>query len=505
MNSCDEPAGVGPGVHPRKGNRGEDGSRQTRATWRHPAFGPCIAALVALSTCSAATAKTDTADACRVFVLKRVGSDYSIETVGLAENETRVFPAKRETGVIDIILSVGYGTSGSLARWSEERLLIAQCVDGALQVTDRMANGKEWTRPPRESVDLARFDVRVSVTGADGTKAAFVIFENERADDETVGPVVDMFAGKIPMSDGDHTLCVDTYHHKLGPPVEGEAPLEYDRWPLAIGRLENGSEGVFIVDVGAGSTIVSKALLPARAKVEKASMVQYSAAGKKMLKYAPGGATGNVETIEGYTILPSLRFGSIHFENVRVDVIKQVPDFYGRPIAGILGIDLLRRCDALSMSLVTDGGSKPTLRMGASNAPASPGALKVPFTLVGSNLTIDGEMNKTPVHFILDTGTPDIILDRESAERIGVEIQDTKMARGRGLDGGQVDFKQGKVVDLVIANRSFGAVQPRISALSCFVILRTGRQNAGLLGNSFFSRFKRIEFDFDRRVIRFVE
>ena len=60
-------------------------------------------------------------------------------------------------------------------------------------------------------------------------------------------------------------------------------------------------------------------------------------------------------------------------------------------------------------------------------------------------------------------------------------------------------------MDFTITDRSFGPVQPEISALSCFVALRTNKQNAGLLGNSFFSRFKRIELDFDRRLVRFVD
>ncbi len=79
-----------------------------------------------------------------------------------------------------------------------------------------------------------------------------------------------------------------------------------------------------------------------------------------------------------------------------------------------------------------------------------------------------------------------------------------KMRPARGIDGGKVDIKQGKPAELTVAGRSFGPIQPQISALSCFATLRTNKQNAGLLGNSFFARFKRMELDFDRRIARFV-
>jgi hypothetical protein len=35
-------------------------------------------------------------------------------------------------------------------------------------------------------------------------------------------------------------------------------------------------------------------------------------------------------------------------------------------------------------------------------------------------------------------------------------------------------------------------------------MLRTNEQNAGLLGNSFFSRFTRMDLDFKQRVVRFI-
>ncbi|MHC5111016.1 MAG: aspartyl protease family protein [Planctomycetota bacterium] len=458
-----------------------------------------ISLLVSFTT----AAETAAGDTCRVFVLKRADQGYEIDAVDLAPNETKVFPSNRATGIVDVILTVAPGGSGSIPKWSEERLLVARCSDGELAVTNKLTNGEDWARPARKIDDLARYDVRVSVTGADGVKRAFLIVENDRVFVEEVGPVVDMFGGKIPMSDGDHILCTDTYRHSLGLHVEGEAPLEYDRWPLVTVKLADGKEGVFIVDIGAGTTVVSRSFLPDDIEIEKAAMVQYSSSGKKMLKYTPGGATGAVDTILGHATPKELRIGDIVFENPTVDVMGEIPDIFGRPIAGILGMNLMRRCDVLSMSLKSEGKSTPSMRMGRSARPPDAQVLEVPFTFVSSHLTVDGRIEGAPVHFIMDTGSPDVVLDAFAAERIGVKME--KGSRpGRGLDGGSSEIRKGSRVELSIAARNFEAVQPQISALPCFRMLRTNKQNAGLLGNSFFSRFTRMELDFKQRVARFI-
>ena len=461
--------------------------------------------LVVAITLLAGTATAASPDTCPVFVLKKAGPDFAIETVELADNETQVFTASEQTGIIDVIMPVGPGLSGSMSKWGDRALLIVRHADGKLQVTSRLAGGKEWKRPARPLDELADYDVRVSVTAADGTKASFLILQHKEVVRETVGPVVDVFGGKIPMSAGDFTLCTDTYRHTMGSQVEGEARLEYDRWPLVVARLPNGTQGVFIVDIGAGATVVAREFLPKETQIEKASMVQYTAGGKKMLKYAPSGATGTVDTILGHATLPELRLGTIRFENQPVNVIKEMPDFYGRPMAGILGMDMLRRCKVLSMSLTDTADSAPTLRMARSMTSSDPKVLELPFTFASSHLVVDGRLNGSPVHFIMDTGAPDIFLDVEAARRIGVKSESEKAYAGSGLDGGSVDVTEGTAADLTLAGRSFGPVKTQLSALSCFLTLRTNGQNAGLLGNSFFGRFKRVELDFDRRVVRLVD
>lgn len=463
----------------------------------------CVSALVALSWPALGMPESE-GQSCRVFVLKRVDDGFAIETVELAQNETKVFFANAETRIIDIILPVGRGGSGSLVRWSDEFKLTARCADGALKVSSIAPNDRQWARPARKLTDLARYDVRVSVSAADGTGQNFLIIQNRDVVVDEVGPVVDLFAGKVPMSQGDHTLYTETYLHSLGDSAVGEATLRYDRWPMVVGKLPDGSEGTFIVDIGAGTSVISRAFLPEGTKIEKAAMTQYAAGKKKMLKYAPGGATGKVETILGYATLPALRFDALRFESPVVDVIKELPDFFGEPIVGIVGLDLLRRCSVLSLCLAPDGTSSK-MRMAASSTKPSESAVEIPFTIVNSHLAVDGAVNGHRVHFILDTGAPDVFLDAAAASRLGVETDESRARPGRGLDGGSTKTVPAKAVSLKLGDRTFDSVRPVVSSLSCFARLRTNGQNAGLLGNSFFSRFKQVEIDFDKRFVRFVD
>ena len=141
--------------------------------------------------------------------------------------------------------------------------------------------------------------------------------------------------------------------------------------------------------------------------------------------------------------------------------------------------------------------------MGPSGGPRQSEVLELPFTFVGTHLTVDGMVDGTLVHFVMDTGSPTLILDSAAAERIGVKTE-KKSSAARGLDGGSSDITKGSPVELSFAARRFESVQPRISALPCFRMLKTNEQNAGLLGNSFFSLFTRMDLDFTQRVVRFV-
>jgi len=442
---------------------------------------------------------------CRIFVLKEARGDIKIKSMDLGSgSKTKTLVCDTESGIIDVILPVGPGGSGSLVQLSDGATITVNCEDDQIQVVSRAKGGKTWERPARTFKDLARYDVRVSVTAADGTQKAFLILKNERVVNDDVGPVMNMFAGRIPLGEGDYVVCTDTFLDDVGTHAKGEAPIELKRYPFVKVRLEDGSEGTFIVDIGAGTTIVSQSFLPEDSRIEKASMVQYSAAGKKLLKYAPGGATGKVESILGHVTLSTLLVGGIVYSDVTIDVIKALPDFFGRPVDGIIGLDLLRRTEILSFDLAGHGEASPKLSLHSSAAGRSKQAIEVPFSIVKSHIFVNGRVNDVPVNFILDTGAPNSLLDVPAAKAARVKGSSGKTRTAKGLDGVGTEMRIGAKAELTIGKKNFADTTFDVSALSVFATLRTGGQSIGLLGNSFFTKFRRVDIDFDRRVVRFV-
>lgn len=466
----------------------------------------CVTAIIlSVLMLSAFGEEPSKTSSCPVFVLKFEAGDFNVETERLARGETREYQSNPDTGILDVICPVGPGGSGSLVRLKDRNAIIVRCADAGLQVTTHAANGKEWGRPVRSIEDLTRYDVRLSVTAADGAGRAFLIEQYNRVSAETVGPVLDMFAGRVPMTEGDFTVFTYTYHHGPDAAVYGQAELDFDRWPIVHAVLPGGQQGDFIVDTGAGTTVVSKRFVPDDVTIEKTSMVQYSSAGRKLLKYAPGGATGTVETIVGQAALPELRIGEIVFRDVTVDVLKEMPDFFGRPIAGILGLDLLRRCELLSLALMSDGEGEALLHLASAALGETPDAVEVPFAFVKSHLMVQAGVNGIPVHFILDTGAPGSFLDARAAKAIGLDAADATRRSGRGLDGGTADIFSGARAGLTLGSRKIDDVRFAISALPAFSSMRVHGQKIGLLGNDVLGRFRRVEIDFVRRKIRFIE
>ena len=454
-------------------------------------------ALSFLSVCAAA------ADGGWVFLLKATPAGMVVEKVLLPEGQTLVFQCTPESGYVDVVLPVGPGGSANLAQTGAGRLLIARCQDGQIQVTER-AGEKEWQRPPRSARDLAEYDIRVCVTGADGRGWAFVISQYEEVTQDTIGPVVDLFAGRVPLGPGDYVICTDTYSASAGLPATGAAPADYERYLFVRGRLPGGREGDFVLDLGAGQTVVAKAFLPADVEIREAGMVQYSAGQKEMLKYEPGGATGKVPGVLGHATLSRLVFGGIAFDDASVAVLPELPDVFGRPVVGILGIDLLRRAEVLR--LVYPGDGRPgrlELRKQPSDAPN--GGTVLPFSLVNLHVMVRALVNSVPVSLILDTGAPEPFLDAQAAKAAGVETQQGSAQDVRGLDAGSAQASQGVIREISLGARRDTNVSTRISALPVFDQFRAHGQAVGLLGNEFLAAVGGVEIDFGRQALRLLQ
>lgn len=437
-------------------------------------------------------------DETNFFVLKLVDGELVIEAVPLAVNETKIVRASSE--VIDVIFPPGPGQSAGLTSPQDGEMLVLHNTGEELTIEVRSPDGSTRELPARSLTDLPRYDVRVSVTGG-GKRAAFLILQNETVRSD-MGPVANMFAGRVPeaMLENAYVVQTETYLHEAGEPLLGAVPLEMDRWPIVRVALADGLEADFILDIGAAGTVVDQSILPDGVEITEASMVEYSAAGKRTLKYSPGGATGQVQTVVGHASLESISLGDVLVRDVTVDVMEKLPDFFGRPVDGILGMDVLRRCRHLTLML---GGESPGILFG-SDAEDADDAIELPFTFVSTHLVVKGQVNDAPVFFILDSGAPSTLLDKAAAVAAGVPVDASRADSARGLDEGVVPMAQGRIDELVLGGRSFDDVPCHISALSAFNAVRGEGQHVGLLGNDFFARFTRIEVDFDGRTVRFV-
>lgn len=448
---------------------------------------------------------------CPIFVLRHAPGGIVLETEQIPDGEVRVFPSNAGTGIIDIILPPGPGGSAGLERPADGRLIIARYADGRLTVTTRLPDGKEYARPARELADLRQFDVRVSVSAHDGSRTAFVIRGYNAVAPDDLGPVVDLFGGKVPLSPGDYLVSTDTARRSEGlVGLAGEVSLEYLASPRADGGgyliakapRPDGSLADFIVDLAAGQTIVSQAMLPAGAGIEPGAMIEHSAAGTRELKYKIGGATGDVQNILGFTTLPTLRLGTVDFADARVLVMPSLLKIGDRTIDGILGVDLLRQ--AARVAILSPRGDRPArLILGADPSDEHPDAIRSPFSTVAGHLFIRCEVAGTLVAFVLDTGSPTCFLDPDAAAAAGVSGDASRGRTVRGLDGGQTTVLPATLDTLTIAGRPVRGLPIEIGRLPVLEQVRSG-QYVGLLGNTFFARFSRVEIDFQSETVRFV-
>jgi hypothetical protein len=72
------------------------------------------------------------------------------------------------------------------------------------------------------------------------------------------------------------------------------------------------------------------------------------------------------------------------------------------------------------------------------------------------------------------------------------------------LDEKGADVMRAGPSSLKLGELTFSEVHWRVSELYAFSMMRTADQHGGLLGNSFFQQFARVDIDFERYVVRFV-
>jgi predicted aspartyl protease len=459
-----------------------------------------IAAATMLLLC-AVPAAADPPTGCGVFIARQDGPRIVLERLEVPSGETRVIQSDPESGVIGVVFPPGPGVSGSVEQPREGRLIVIRCSGTRLHCEVRSGGRVASGFPDRDAADLARFDTRVSVIGGDGSRAAFLIEEYARAVVDS-GPLQNLFAGApIPLGSDDFIVTTDTSEHVTGEPAAGEAQVEVRGHVFIHVIGPDGRAGWFLLDTGAAETVVSRAFLPDTARIAEAAMVEYSAAGRRLLDYSPGGATGPVEGVLGHSVLSELRAGTITFRHVEAAILPEIPDYFDRPVSGIIGIDLLRRAEAISIEWPSGAAGQGRLRLLETGETAATGA-KAPLFMVSSHVMVPAEVNGTRVFMIIDSGAPRPMLDSTAAIAAGMSASTGRTLRGLG--GRAVSSARANIGSLGLGGRNLADVPCDVSPLDVFRPLRRGDQQVGLMGNSLLSRFERVVIDFRRRSVTFA-
>ena len=438
-----------------------------------------------------------------IFILTESFGRVEIEKVEIDDGDVITLDGE---DVITVVIPLGVGQSGDLVK-NEMRTgeITIRSTGGELHISKKQSDGREMSYPVVKIEDLPAYDMRVNIAGGDGTKKAFRISRYEEAETDD-GPVIDMFAGMVPLEDGDYSITLEISAAETAAHVSGETTIYYDNgFILAEGSLSDGRKGWFIVDFGASGTVVTKNFLPAYIDIEEVKAMEYSDKGKREIKSVMSGAGGDVTGFLGNASPGDLFIGDVRFPDVTVSVIESMPDFGSREIVGILGLDLMKRCDRIAFEYPRSGpgvmmmGERHTLA--ETDAPSA----EVPFYLVAKHIFLDGEVNEVPVSFLFDTGARNSIISASKADEARLsEVSDGRKGELRGLDDNPVETTAVTADRLRLGEWLHSDVRFLAADLSVFESIGL-RQGGGIIGNDFLDDYSLVELDFSRGVISLWE
>ncbi len=459
---------------------------------------PLAAGLLALAVSAPPVqAATD----CRSFALERSGATLQVRGILVASGRSEVFlPARSGDGTIALIVASQPGLSGDFIRGSQASPLIARCEDGRLQILVQGPDG-----PPREVLartmaELGRLRYTVGVVSWDGLSARFGI-DGWRSAGPEPGPVVDLFSGKIPLGPGDYSITIEVKEVADGrssaPQRVVEVPVErLAGYLLLPGRLGSVT-GFWVLDTAAGTTLIDPDLVPAGTEVRPLSLEETSTAGRRTIPFALGGAGGSVDAVFGAVNL-SVAVGSLSLGDLDLIAGPPIPPKLrlrtGKPLLGILGLDVLRSFGSITLSFPTIESVAGRASIGGPADRAEPADLSLPLSETKSALAAIGHVGAIQLSLILDTGSPRTFLSTRAATTANLTSHSTAL-EPTGLDGNPLAVREA-TAQLRLAGRSLEPLAMVIADLPVLEPLDHGDQRAGLIGTDLLARYCTWRIDF---------
>ena len=179
-----------------------------------------------------------------VILVKEKNKDVVLEKIFISEGKTEVID---DPSVVTLVLPVSVGTSGSLIKPSDRKnKIVIQNENNQLIVKFVAGDGSERGYPPVASYEeLKTFQIRVNITRGDGFKQAYNIINYDiiKKDD---APVLDMFAGMIPLEKDDYSFTIESKVSIVSESITGSVEFEkVEDWLVAEARLPKGKSGRF--------------------------------------------------------------------------------------------------------------------------------------------------------------------------------------------------------------------------------------------------------------------
>lgn len=452
-----------------------------------------LVALALLLCCFSSGATTnEPGPTCNLFLLIDSPDGPTIEIARLAEGEERVFDLSR---VISFTLPYGVGQSGEVIKGAERGgKLIARLEDGSLIIRKQGTGGEEKNYPIFTLDQLAQYDIRLNISPGTGEKVAFNINAWEEVEIDRDAPVIDMFRGMIPLAKGDFAITSEIKPHEGPSAMTGSARLYFTGNHLLVKAMTpSGQAGDFIVDFGAGASTIAKKYLANDAVIEKMYGIEYSQGGSRQVEGVMEGLGGVVEGFLGTTRVAELILGDLQFIDETFNVDEEPLMIDGREIAGVIGMNLLRHGDVVSLIYGDQGDTNGLMEF--KSEPSEAGIQAMPFHIVAKHIFLSGKINGVKSELLFDTGARASMLDKGSFPVGQLSRVPGKSRDFHGADGRPIPAQAYSAREVEFGENRFQSVNFYVGD---FPILKAMglSENGGILGNDFLRKFARIEVDF---------
>lgn len=460
---------------------------------------PILATILLCAFCSPsempAKYQTDDSYDAKAFFLIEKGDAVDILSVDIPDGDEVKIERK---DLISIVMSLGIGQSGDFVqKGMRASAYTIRNKKGRLTVRcDRL--GKSFSLPVMNTRTLQNAIIRVNVKSENEKTFLFQIHGYELIQ-KIDGPVLDMFAGKLPLHDGDYSITLETRPIPDINYLTGKANCVYEGDLLLVNVVNSEKKsGRFAVDLAASTSVIEQDFAPSGTAINKLEAIEYLAGTKNSKKGVMKGATGNVaeDSFLGQAWLLDVSVGGIVFDKLQANVIKEFPpELKKLGIVGILGGNALSRCSCLRFVKLENGQVEMVF---AESAEAEPDH-SIEVSRAAGLWFANGSLANTQCNLLLDTGARRSMVWQSFIEENSIKT--TRLGNEkqlRGLSGQPIRVKEIELSELELGDIAlvpWTALSGDIPVFQSLGIQDLG----GILGLDFFRRFSIVEFDFSKQ------